>query len=67
MTISIVHDRLLFFTRLALTLLMALTIFAAVAALLTMPILFFRFDRVSAEMAASDPKTGPPPDALQAA
>jgi len=53
MTIEIPSDRLLFFTRLALTLLMALTIFAAVAALLTIPILFFRYDRVSAEMAAN--------------
>ena len=53
MTVSIAQDRLLFFTRLALTLLMALTMFAAVAALLTMPILYFRYDRVSADMAAS--------------
>ncbi len=52
MTIEIAHDRLLFFTRLALTLLMALTIFAALAALLTMPILFFKYDRVSVDMAA---------------
>ena len=53
MTIPIADDRLLFFTRLALTLLMALTIFAAIAALLTMPILFFRYSRVSADMAAN--------------
>lgn len=53
MTISVAQDRLLFFTRLALTLLMALTIFAAVAALLTMPILYFRYEQVSADMAAS--------------
>ena len=53
MTIPIANDRLLFFTRLALTLLMALTLFAAVAALLTMPILYFRYDQVSADMAAS--------------
>ena len=53
MTIRIAGDRLLFFTRLALTLLMALTIFAAIAAVLTLPILYFRFDRVSADMAAN--------------
>ena len=53
MTTGIADDRLLFFTRLALTLLMALTIFAAVAAALTMPILFFKYDQVSADMAAS--------------
>ena len=53
MTTRIADDRLLFFTRLALTLLMALTIFAAVAAVLTLPILYFRFDRVSADMAAN--------------
>ena len=53
MTTPIADDRLLFFTRLALTLVMALSIFAAVAAVLTLPILYFRYDRVSAEMAAS--------------
>jgi hypothetical protein len=53
MTIPIANDRLLFFTRLALTLTMALTIFAAIALLFTLPILYFRYDRVSADMAAS--------------
>ena len=53
MTIPIADDRLLFVTRLALTVVMALTILAAVAAVLTLPILYFRYDRVSADMAAS--------------
>ena len=53
MSKGIADDKLLFFTRLALTVLMALTIFAAVAALLTLPILYFRYDRVAAEMATS--------------
>ena len=53
MTTPAAGDRLLFFTRLLLTLLMAMTIFAAVSALLTLPILYFRYARVSADMAAS--------------
>jgi hypothetical protein len=47
------NDRLLQVTRLVLTLLMGLTILAAVAALLTLPILYFRYDRVAALMAES--------------
>ena len=46
-------DRLLQITRLLLTLLMALTIFAAIAALLTLPILYFKYEDVAADMAAS--------------
>ncbi|HEV2044809.1 MAG TPA: DUF2975 domain-containing protein [Sphingomicrobium sp.] len=47
------NDRLLQITRLILTLLMALTIFAAVVALLTLPILYFKYEDVAADMAAS--------------
>ena len=44
-------DRLLQVTRLVLTVLMGLTIFSAVAALATLPILYFKYDLVVAEFA----------------
>ena len=46
------NDKLLQITRLLLTLLMVVTVLAAVAALGTMPILFFKYEQVSVELAA---------------
>ena len=53
MTKAIADDRLLFFTRLALTVLMGLTIVAGTIALLIIPILFLRKQDVVADMAAN--------------
>ncbi len=47
------QDRLLFFTRMMLTLLLGLTIIAGAAALLTIPVLLVRREDVAAELAAS--------------
>lgn len=53
MSIQPTNDRLLHITRLLLTILMVVTILAGVGALLTMPILYFKHARVSADLAAN--------------